>query len=97
MRVDATFDPILRRFRCAVFEMYGPDVDRVLQCGPRARGAARVDSDCDVAIFLKRMADLRVRFIIAGGPIFDAIPFRSMDCDARTPLMLEIRRDGRIL
>jgi hypothetical protein len=60
-----------------------------------------------VAVFLKdiqnrraewnRLAHLRLRFLDAGGPFFEAIPFRASDWDARTPLMHEIRRDGLTL
>jgi hypothetical protein len=44
-----------------------------------------------------RLADLRVRFLDAGGPFFEAIPFLASDYQKRTPLMHEIRRDGVVL
>jgi hypothetical protein len=57
-----------------------------------------------VAVFLKdvrpgmaewyKLADLRTRFLEAGGPFFEAIPFRSTDYDRPTAIMREIRRDG---
>lgn len=43
------------------------------------------------------LADLRTRILDAGGPFFEAIPFRSSDYDRRTPIMREIKRDGVIL
>ncbi len=80
MEADATLDPGPRRFRDAVVEMYGPDVDRVVLFGSRGRGDGRAGSD--VAIFLRTMddrmaewdgwADSRRRFLVAGGPFFDA-------------------------
>jgi predicted nucleotidyltransferase len=76
----------------------------VVLFGSRARGEATEDSDYDVAVFLKevrpgmiewnRLADLRLRFLDAGRPFFDAIPFRLSDYDSRRPIMIAIRRDG---
>jgi predicted nucleotidyltransferase len=104
MDADIAIDPILRSFRDALSELYGPALDRVVLFGSRARGEAGEDSDYDVAVFLKeipsrraewdRLARLRLRFLDAGGPFFEAIPFRASDWEARTPLMHEIRRDG---
>ena len=100
----ATLDPTLKQFRDAVAELYGPALDRVVLFGSRARGDAREDSDYDVAVFLKggadlwaewdRLADLRVRFLDAGGPFIEARPFHADDYRKRTPLMYEIRKDG---
>jgi predicted nucleotidyltransferase len=100
-------DPVLETFRQALAELYGPAIDRVVLFGSRARGDAKADSDYDVAVFLKdmanrraewnRLADLRVRFLDEGGPFFEAIPFRASDYQKRTPLMHEIRRDGLTL
>ena len=69
--------------------------------------AASEDSDYDVAVFLRdmpdrrteweRLARLRLKFLDAGGPFFEAIPFHASDYNARTPLMHEIRRDGLTL
>jgi predicted nucleotidyltransferase len=100
-------DPVLERFRQALAELYGPALDRVVLFGSRARGDAEADSDYDVAVFLKdmgdrrtewnRLADLRVRFLDAGEPFFEAIPFLASDYQKHTPLMHEIRRDGVVL
>jgi predicted nucleotidyltransferase len=100
-------DPILRDFRRALAELYGPTLDRVVLFGSRARGDAGDHSDYDVAVFLRtvgpgmaewyRLADLRARILDAGGPFFEVIPFRSSDYDRHTPIMSEIRRDGVIL
>jgi predicted nucleotidyltransferase len=99
-----TIEPILESFREALAELYGSELDRVVLFGSRARGDANEDSDYDIAVFLKhiadlrpewdRLADLRVRFLDAGGPFIDAIPFHVSDYDKRTPLMHEIRKDG---
>ncbi|MGO9005713.1 MAG: nucleotidyltransferase domain-containing protein [Beijerinckiaceae bacterium] len=97
-------DPILSRFRAALDEMYGDQIERVVLFGSRARGEAQADSDYDVAVFLKslpdrwkeirRLADLRVDFIDDTGAFFDAKPFPATAYRDRTPLMHEIRRDG---
>lgn len=97
-------DPVLARFRAAVDEMYGNQLDRVVLFGSRARGDAHEDSDYDVAIFLKtlpdrwaeldRLADLRVRFLDETGAFFDAKPYPVTAYRERSPLMHEIRREG---
>jgi predicted nucleotidyltransferase len=107
MEVTATLDHILQSFRLALAELYGPTLDRVVLFGSRARGDAREDSDYDLAVFLKdvqpgmvewyRLADLRLRFLDAGGPFFDAIPFRASDYNSPRQIMAEIRRDGLTL
>ena len=50
-------DPVLARFRRALDEMYGKQLDRVVLFGSRARGDARPGSDYDVAVFLKSLPD----------------------------------------
>jgi len=97
-------DPILIRFRTALNEIYGNQLDRVVLFGSRARGDARADSDYDVAVFLKslpdrwkeldRLAVLRVSMIDATGAFFDAKPYAASAYTERTPLMHEIRHDG---
>jgi len=99
-----THDPILTRFRAALDEIYGARLERVVLFGSRARGQARLDSDYDVAVFLKslpdrwteldRLADLRVRFIDDTGAFFDTKPYPAAAYRDQTPLMHEIRREG---
>jgi len=48
---------MLESFREALAELYGPELDRVVLFGFRARGDARDDSDYDVAVFLKDTGD----------------------------------------
>jgi predicted nucleotidyltransferase len=45
-------DPVLVRFRQALGVAYGNKLERVVLFGSRARGDARPDSDCDVAVFI---------------------------------------------
>jgi len=70
----------------------------------RARGDARPDSDYDVAVFLRDMAD-RPRELnrladISTGILYDiggcvhATPYREGAYNDRTPLMREVREDG---
>lgn len=103
-------NPILTKFRTALAEMYGDRLDRVVLFGSRARGDAQPDSDYDVAVFLNgmngaserwaeldKLAALRVKFIDETGAFFDAKPYPAAAYRERSPLMHEIRRDGRDL
>jgi predicted nucleotidyltransferase len=106
MATTIALDPVLRSFRDAVAELYGPVLDRVVLFGSRARGDARADSDYDVAVFLKgtpnrwvelrRLSALEVRFMNEG-VFIEAIPFAASDYEKRTPIMHEIRKDGLTL
>jgi predicted nucleotidyltransferase len=107
MADKANDDPILSRFRAALDEMYGDRIERVVLYGSRARGDAQPDSDYDVAVFLKelpdrwpelrRLAHLRVELIDETGAFFDVFPYPAEAYGERSPLMGEIRRDGRDL
>jgi Polymerase beta, Nucleotidyltransferase len=46
-------DPILKRFRVALDEIYGDRLERGVLFGSRARGGARQDSDYDIAVFIQ--------------------------------------------
>jgi uncharacterized protein len=84
MATTLTDDPVLIRFRRALDEMYGNQLERVVLFGSRARGDARPDSDYDVAVFLKalpdrwaeldRLARLRVEMIDETGAFFGDVP-----------------------
>jgi predicted nucleotidyltransferase len=98
-------DPILKRFRAALDEMYGDRIERVVLFGSRARGDAREDSDYDVAVFLKdltdrwpeldRLADLSTDILDETGEFVHAMPYRAGSYnDERSPPMYEIRADG---
>jgi predicted nucleotidyltransferase len=99
-----TDDPILRRLRAALGDMYGERIERVVLFGSRARGAAGEDSDYDVAVFLRdltdrwlefdRLADLRTEFLEDEGVFVDAKPYPAGAYRERTTLMREIRREG---
>jgi predicted nucleotidyltransferase len=97
-------DPVLARFRAALDDLYGDQIERVVLFGSRARGDARPDSDYDVAVFLRdmsdrfaelyRLADLSTDILGDTGEFVHAMPYRSSAYDERTPLMREIRREG---
>lgn len=95
---------ILTKFRTALNELYGDRIERVVLYGSRARGDARSDSDYDVAVFLKDMADrwneidriveIEVGILDETGAVINALPFSAGSYNERTPLMHEIRREG---
>jgi predicted nucleotidyltransferase len=104
MTSKAPDDPILKRFRAAVTEIYGDRVARVVLFGSRARGDAEPDSDYDVAVFLRdlpdrfaeldRLADLSTDILDETGQFIHAMPYRADAYNERTPLMHEIHADG---
>jgi predicted nucleotidyltransferase len=104
MATTASNDPILKRFHAAVAEIYGDRLERVVLFGSRARGDAQLDSDYDVAVFLRdmpdrfvemdRLADLSTGILDETGEFFHVMPYRADAYSERTPLMHEIRADG---
>jgi uncharacterized protein len=97
-------DPILKRFRVALDEVYGDRIERVVLFGSRARGDASKDSDYDVAVFLRdmpdrfaemnRLADLSTEMLNETGEFIHAMPYRAGSYTELTPLMLEVRDVG---
>jgi uncharacterized protein len=97
-------DPVLKRFRAAVTEIYGDRVARVVLFGSRARGDAGPESDYDVAVFLRdlpdrfaemnRLADVATDILYSEGEFIHAMPYRADTYNERTALMHEIRADG---
>ena len=98
-------DPILRRFRAALDEVYGSRLERVVLYGSRARGDSRPDSDYDIAVFLHdmrdrwreldKLADIGTNILDDTGGIVHAMPYLAGTYnDPRMPLMHEIRREG---
>ena len=100
-------DPILSQFRSALDQLYGARIERVVLYGSRARGDAQPDSDYDVAVFLTdigdrwqeidRLVEAQTTLLFATGAVINALPFRAGSYQDRTPLMHEIRREGRDL
>lgn len=100
-------DPVLTRFRAALDRFYGERIERVVLFGSRARGDARADSDYDIAVFLRdlgdrwaeadRMANMATEILEDTGAFVHAMPYRAGAYGDRTPLMHEVRREGRDL
>jgi predicted nucleotidyltransferase len=109
-RMQISDDPILKRFRGALNEMYGERLERVVLYGSRARGDAGEDSDYDVAVFLNglregdldtrwreldRLADLGTRILGETGELINALAYPAgFYNDPRMPLMYAIRAEG---
>jgi predicted nucleotidyltransferase len=99
-----TDDPILKRLRRVLDELYGERIERVVLFGSRARGDANQESDYDVAVFLNdltdlwreldRLADLRADFLEEADVFIDAKPYPAGAYRDRTTLMREIGREG---
>ena len=97
-------DPILKRFRAALDTLYGKRIERVVLFGSRARGAAREDSDYDVAVFLHdltdywreadRIVDIEVDILYGTGEVINALLFPAGAYEQRTGFMHELRLDG---
>ena len=97
-------DPILRRFRAALSELYGDRLERVVLFGSRARGDARKDSEYDIAVFLTdvgpfwdevdRHVHVETHLLYDTGAVINSMPYRAGAYHDRTSLMREIRREG---
>jgi len=104
MPVKTIDDPILKRFRAALDEVYGSRIERVVLYGSRARGDASDESDYDVAVFLRDFADrwremdriipIVTDILYEDEAFIHAMPYRAGAYANRTPLMQEIRREG---
>jgi len=104
MPASPAVDPVLNRFRAALDALYGDRLERVVLFGSRARGDAREDSDYDVAVFLKGLADrwqevdrivpVVTEILYSDGAFIHAMPHRAGSYRDRTSLMREIRREG---
>jgi uncharacterized protein len=78
MPEEGVNDPILKRYRATLDEIYGQRLERVVLLGSRARGDGGEESDYDVAVFLrdmpdqpfemKRLADLTTEILYDRGP-----------------------------
>ena len=104
MPVKTIDDPVLKRFRAALDEVYGSRIERVVLYGSRARGDASDESDYDVAVFLRDFADrwremdriipIVTDILYEDEAFIHAMPYRAGAYANRTPLMQEIRREG---
>ena len=103
-----TDDPVLTRLRVALDAEYGAGaIERVVLFGSRARGDARPDSDYDIAVFLHdpgelwddlgRLSHVTTDILHDTGAVISAKPFPAGAHRDLSPLMREIRADGRDL
>jgi predicted nucleotidyltransferase len=102
--VAQIIDPILKRFRAALAELYGDRIERIVLYGSRARADAHPESDYDVAIFLRDFTDrwremdriipIVTDILYEDEAFIHAMPHAAGAYRERTPLMGEIRREG---
>jgi len=102
MPIADQHDPILKRFRAALDEIYGDRLERVVLFGSRARGDAH--ADYDIAVFLRDLADrwqearrlsaIETDILAETGAFIHSMPYAAGSYRQRTPLMHEIRREG---
>ncbi len=107
MSAAAIDDPVLQRFRRKLREIYGDRLERAVLYGSRARGDAEANSDYDIAVFLhdmpdrwaemNRLADIVTVILYEDGQIIHAMAYPAATWRRKTPLMHEIRREGRDL
>ena len=98
---------MLKRLRGQLREIYGDRLERAVLYGSRARLDAGADSDYDIAVFLNdmpdrwaemnRLADLATAILYEGGKVVHAMAYPAGTWRRKTPLMHEIRREGRDL
>ena len=104
MPASPASDPILKRFRATLDTLYGDRIERVVAYGSRARGDAQEESDYDVAVFLKSLANrwqevdrivpLVTDILYEDGAFIHAMPHRAGPYEDGTSLTREIRREG---
>jgi predicted nucleotidyltransferase len=104
MPPDPKDKSILSRFRAAVGEIYGDRLERVVLYGSRARGDHSLDSDYDVAVFIRdpgtlteeldNLAAITTDILLDTGAVISAKPFLAGAWRERTGLMHDLRKDG---
>jgi uncharacterized protein len=97
-------DPVTRRLRAALDDIFGNRIERVVLFGSRARGDAQPDSDYDIAVFLRdpvlsdaeadRLADSGIDILFATGAVVNPLRLPAGSWRERTAFMAELRRDG---
>jgi predicted nucleotidyltransferase len=103
----STSDPVPVRFRRTLGEIYGDRIERVVLFGSRTRGDARPDSDYDFAVFiddpgelwdeLGKLSHITTDILNDTGAVISAKVFRAGAWRELSPLMQEIRSEGRDL
>jgi uncharacterized protein len=104
MPPDPKDESILLRFRAAVGEIYGDRLERVVLYGSRARGDHSLDSDYDIAVFIRdpgtlteeldKLAAITTDILLDTGAVISAKLFLAGAWRVRTGFMYDLRKDG---
>lgn len=97
-------EPVIR-FREALKDLYGPQLQSVVLYGSYARGSQTHDSDIDVAVVLEgkvtpareidRMADIVTDLNLEYSVLISVYPVSAEDYETRlSPLLINVRREG---
>lgn len=102
----AALEPMLTEFRLRAEETYGTRLKGIVLYGSWSRNEAGPDSDIDLAVILSgpvepgveidRLLDLTVELDLKYGVLLSVYPVSEADYrDLRSPLLLNLRREGR--
>jgi len=101
---DVAADPVLRRARQRLEEIYGPNLAGVILYGSRARGDHRPDSDYDILVLIEHwergqsgpLHDLALELFSFGPPEVNVnfLPRDARALERRTIFMHNVREEG---
>ena len=97
-------DPVLRFFKDAVADTFGPRLRQVLLFGSRARGDATDESDYDLLVVLDEVDSTATNYIdevvgqalLVYGAVLSAFPISEGDRIRRkySPLLINVAKEG---